>query len=272
MGIKYFLKKFKKKPLSSEKAQKQILKEVLKNIQQNIKNPLEFELRNNAFNNATQGNLKEAIRYCNEAIKINPKGAYNFFLRGISRGDLGLYNESIKDLNEAIKINSKYADAYTKRAIIKSKQNRLENIFSELGSKLSKNQIKVIKDIKDDFDKAIKLDSKNIEAYDLRGMIKMSLKDSKGAINDFQKALKIIPKMPYWSEEDFNAKIFDLKEKLYLAKMWDIKGGKCTKCKKEIKNFNPEENAFTPVIGDGPQIDLSKKPSLLCNLCKKKLR
>ena len=60
---------------------------------------------------------------------------------------------------------------------------------------------------------------------------------------------------------------FDLQERLYLVKMMTLKRGTCIYCKKEIENLNPEKNAFTPVIGDGPEIDIEKEPILICDEC-----
>lgn len=43
------------------------------------------------------------------------------------------------------------------------------------------------------FDKAIKIDTANGDAYSFRGMTKYHLKDLKGAINDYDKAVNLIP-------------------------------------------------------------------------------
>ena len=291
MGFLNFFKKIRKEPKTPEEAMDKVYKVTKKlrlseeeikklrkkknpiDIEKNVKNPKEFSLRNDAIYNAIKGNFEKVIKICDKAIKINPEGAYNFFLRGRSKGDLGYFNEGIKDLDKAIELDEKYADAYTQRAIIKMKKHpEFINLMGSYEKKLSKKQQNILKDIIKDFDKAPKLDSKDAEALDYRGMAKMFLKDYKGGEMDFKKALPLIKKTPYHSLEEIEAKVFNIKEELYLARTCQLKKGKCSICKKEIKNFIPTKNAFTPLIGEGPEIDVNKKPILVCDKCKHKLK
>lgn len=88
---------------------------------QDIKNSKEFKWRNWALHFSLIGEYKKAIKYCDKGIKINPKSAYLFYMRGRSKGDTGKFKEGIKDLNKAIKLNPKFVDAYVERGYIRQK-------------------------------------------------------------------------------------------------------------------------------------------------------
>jgi len=48
----------------------------------------------------------EAIKCCDEAIRINPEYADAWYFKGIALDNLGEYDEAIKCHNEAIRINN----------------------------------------------------------------------------------------------------------------------------------------------------------------------
>ena len=178
-----------------------ILKDVLKKkkdllpIEQNIKNSQEHHLRGEGLAYSMRGDFESAIECCNRAIKINPKGAYSYFLRGRSKGDLGYLEEGLKDLTKAIKLDNTFADAYTNRGIIRSKLEDYEGAISDLN-------------------RAIELDPKDLEALRQRGLIKGLLGDPKGAILDFKKAIKVKPDKHHYISQEM---IDGLKECLALA-------------------------------------------------------
>ncbi len=60
----------------------------------------------------------EALKYCNEAINIDPKYFGVFVNRGILKLKLGMNEEALSDMTRAISINSNDADAYMNRGII----------------------------------------------------------------------------------------------------------------------------------------------------------
>jgi len=238
-------------------------------IEKHTKNPKEHSLRQNALFYAMNYNLQKAIKLCDKAIKINPKGPFNFYLRGRSKADLGFYDDGLDDLNNAIKLDNKYADAYIERARLKSKREGFHlGVLIDYNKKLDKETAEKLKDIMKDYDKGLLLDPNDPQALNQRGLIKLQSGDYKGSIKDFEKALKLIPRVIGLSEVEKEKQAFSIKENIYLAKLYQLKGGICSVCNKKIKNFEPNKNAFTPLLGDGPEIDLDKKPILFCDDCK----
>jgi len=230
-------KKIKNVRIDQEELEKLKQEKNLRPIQKNIKNPKEYGLRIRALNSVMDGNSKKAIKYCEKAIKINPDGAYSYLIRGRAKGALGDIEEGITDFKRAIKLDNKYTDAYIERARFKTNLGDFQGAINDL-------------------DKAVELDPTDIEAIRGRGIVKMNfIKDYNGAILDFNRALRLQPDN------------FDIQECLYIAKMYTLKGGRCSICKKEIIDFNPNKNAFTPVMGDGPEIDVNKEPTLICDEC-----
>ena len=90
-------------------------------IFQDVKNPEESKWRFWALNASMNREYVKAIKYCNKGIKINPKSAYLFYIRGRSKGDIDQLIEGIEDLNEAIKIKPLFSDAFVERGYIKEK-------------------------------------------------------------------------------------------------------------------------------------------------------
>jgi len=84
--------------------------------------------------------------------------------------DYGDYEGALLYLNKAITINPYYADAYSNRG-------------------LSKINLKMYQDAKNDLDKAIKLNNKNASSFNNRGIARFYLKDTLGALEDFNHAV-----------------------------------------------------------------------------------
>ena len=96
-------------------------KETQRPIFTDVKNPEENKGRYWALNASMSGEFAKAIDFCNRGLKINPEGAYLFYMRGRSEGDLGELKEGIEDLNRAIELFPNFAEAYVERGVIKSK-------------------------------------------------------------------------------------------------------------------------------------------------------
>ncbi|MCI0329454.1 MAG: tetratricopeptide repeat protein [candidate division Zixibacteria bacterium] len=82
------------------------------------------------------------------------------FCLGFTNENLGRYDKSIEAYKQAIKINPEYAKAYQNLAVAYTKLNRFQEAFEATTQ-------------------AIRLDSKNIEAHYLRGLMSLIL----GSIN-----------------------------------------------------------------------------------------
>ena len=96
-------------------------------IFQGVKNPEENRIRHHALYFSMNGDYKRAIERATKGIKINPKSAYLFYIRGRSKGDVGLFDGGIKDLDEAIKLKPDYADAFVERGYIEQRKGNPES-------------------------------------------------------------------------------------------------------------------------------------------------
>lgn len=97
-----------------------------KMILQEVKNPEEFQARYHALHYSMEGEYEKSIKYSTQGLKINPKSAYLYYMKGRSKGDLGLFEEGIKDLDKAIKLKPDYADAFVERGYIHRKMGNLK--------------------------------------------------------------------------------------------------------------------------------------------------
>tara|TARA_B100000579_G_scaffold276039_1_gene228256 strand:+ start:1202 stop:1939 length:738 start_codon:yes stop_codon:yes gene_type:complete len=107
-----------------------------------------------------------------KVIKLNPSLDISqfYYNRGVAQFEMGFYHPALSDFNTAISINQGYSDYYIFRGNVKSKLN-----YSEEQS-IS------------DYNKAIQIDSKNLNALFNRAIAKKRIGDKKGACSDFRKA------------------------------------------------------------------------------------
>jgi len=107
-----------------------------------------------------------------KVIKLNPSLDISqfYYNRGVAQFEMGFYHPALSDFNTAISINQGYSDYYIFRGNVKSKLN-----YSEEQS-IS------------DYNKAIQIDSYNLNALFNRAIAKKRIGDKKGACSDFRKA------------------------------------------------------------------------------------
>jgi tetratricopeptide (TPR) repeat protein len=134
----------------------------------------DFELFEEGFNAAENGNYYDAIKYYSKFIELYPNDAEPYNNRGIAKGKLEDYLGSIQDFNKAIEINLNDARVYINRGIAKSS-------LEDYGGAIQ------------DYTKAIEINSNDAEVYTYRGIAKQFLEDYWGAIKDFNKAIEISP-------------------------------------------------------------------------------
>lgn len=113
-----------------------------------------------------------AMEYLNTLIKFIPDLDEAYYLRAVSKYNLGDYRGALIDINRAIEIKPYYSHYYLYRGEIK---NQLFDLISA----------------RDDFDKSIELRSNNPNAYIVRGINSMMQKKFNEAINDFNIAITL---------------------------------------------------------------------------------
>ena len=124
-GLRKAIKGFWKSSKTTQVSDEQL--DDLKNIDnpskmlKNIKSSEELELRQKAliYTNLNKGH--KAIDCLEKAIRINPEGAYSYYLKGRIKGDMTYFEEGMKDLSKAIELDNSFADAYSERGNIKIK-------------------------------------------------------------------------------------------------------------------------------------------------------
>ena len=121
-------------------------------------------------------NFNEAVDYYAKAISINPEKYEYYTVKGATEHLILDYKSAIKDLNKAIELHPKNEFAYYHLALM----------YYYFG---------YIKEALEYSNKSIQYsDGKNLEHYELRARIKLSLKDYEGSIADYKKVLAIAKK------------------------------------------------------------------------------
>ncbi len=119
-----------------------------------------------------------AIEYFNTLLKFVPDLDEAYYLRAVSKYNLGDYRGALDDLNKSISIRPYYSYYYLYRGEVKNK------LFDLVGAR-------------EDFDKAIELKANNADAYIGRGINSMMQKKYEEAISDFNTAISLDKKNPY---------------------------------------------------------------------------
>lgn len=123
----------------------------------------------------------------------------NYFDQATEFYQRGDYKKAIDAYSQAIKLNSIFAPAYCNRG--RAKFNLLAfgptpEEFSEGGINwdyYTKSPSPTIQEVMHDYDKAVELDTKYVDAYFQRGFAKFELKDYQGAISDYDKVIELDP-------------------------------------------------------------------------------
>jgi tetratricopeptide (TPR) repeat protein len=88
---------------------------------------------NLGFYFSEDGEFQEAINFCNDSIKINPKNIYAYINRADALIDSGEYKDALLDSTKAIKLGGKNSDlGYRGRALSWWNLGKLENALADL--------------------------------------------------------------------------------------------------------------------------------------------
>jgi len=115
-----------------------------------------------------------AIRYLDEAIKLEPDSANTFNNRGVAYADLGQYARAIEDYSQAIRLKPDDAKAYNNRGIA----------YYNLG-----HHARAI----EDYNQAIRLKPDYAGAFNNRGNAYLALGQYARAIEDYNQAIRLKP-------------------------------------------------------------------------------
>lgn len=110
-----------------------------------------------------------AIKAATNALLLNGKSDYAYFIRGVSYTKLAIYHQANTEFTEAININNQHASYYIWRAFTYSQRNINEEAVS-------------------DFTKAIELDPNSSYSYFKRGQCYQKMGNHSKALADFDKA------------------------------------------------------------------------------------
>jgi Flp pilus assembly protein TadD len=119
-----------------------------------------------------------AAHELNEVIRLQPKNAEAYYLRGIVYQELEEWDEALKDLNAVLKLTPDDPDALYVRA----------EVLAETGDE---------KAAIADLDKVLKLEPNSPDALGLRGTLRENAGEFAAALADYRKALKIDDEDPY---------------------------------------------------------------------------
>ena len=157
----------------------------------------------NGSNKLQSSDYEGAISEFNKAIKIQPRYADSYNLRGLCKTKLKDAKGALSDFNKAIKLKLDFASAYMNRGDLKASMNDFKGALEDYHeviridptntliydrSGMSKQLLQDFEGSIQDFNKGIELDPKNSDLFFSRGVSKVKINDKKGALNDFKSA------------------------------------------------------------------------------------
>ena len=167
-------------------------------IELNPKHDKAYFLRGNSKSKLED--YRGAIQDFNKVVELKPQHNQIYFYRGLAKSNLEDYSGAIQDFTKAIQINPKYAEAYYWRGMTKiplsykTGVNDIDGIcldFSKAGELGNQDAYEAIKKVCNGNSAK---DKENAETYFNQGVTKGRVKDYKGAIEDFTKAIELNPK------------------------------------------------------------------------------
>jgi len=151
---------------------------------------------------------KAAIVSFDSALRHEPKEPNYFVNRGMAWAKLRDTTAAITDYQQALTLDANHSLASHNLAIIKRAKGEIQESESLLNEAIAKNPTQPYpyaerayyrltnKDLKgalEDYDKVLLLDKKDEESYLNRGLVKEKLKDEKGAFADYTEAISLKP-------------------------------------------------------------------------------
>ncbi len=140
------------------------------------------------------GDLKaQAVRYNNQINQLMPtvRRVANY-----KAASAKMLQEAMDKVEQVLAISPNHSEANKYRTIIKARLGKA--VTSEISQTIKRGEgyhsRKNYRNAIGEFDKVIKLDPENSEAYRLRGLSKQALKDTNGALRDFNRAIEINPR------------------------------------------------------------------------------
>ncbi|MBK7707519.1 MAG: tetratricopeptide repeat protein [Acidobacteria bacterium] len=169
---------------------------------------------NQAKNIAKEGRLDEAITIVDGVLKANPTNTEAATLSQRLKKERETITAQLAKVRTLID-QQRFAEASNELMVAKSLQNLYPPVLEiekELNEKRSKHELEKGAQLKQtikkgdeyyearkyaeafkEYDKALQIDSLNVEAFFSRGVTKLAMKDFAGAIEDFNRALQIDP-------------------------------------------------------------------------------
>jgi tetratricopeptide (TPR) repeat protein len=163
--------------------------------------------RGNAY--SEKGDYDHAIQDYDSAIQLNPNYAQPYNNRGVVYQKKGDYDQAIKDFDEAIKLNPDYAYAFANRAETYQIKHDYQRAVRDYGDALradpnfkaiwngrcwARAVIGQLQDALTDCNNALGAQP-NAVTYDSRGLVYLKLGQYHSAIDDYDSALRLEPKL-----------------------------------------------------------------------------
>jgi len=152
-------------------------------------------------------NSKEAISLYTKAIENSPNDSIAYLSRGKARSHQEDYSGAISDFTKFIQITHNNADVYSERGFAKYQLQDYKEAIADYTKALEMNPgaghvrgDSDINNLKNNTDSAssnskyLLININNYNAYVWRGLAKLGVKDTLGAIADYSKAIEINPK------------------------------------------------------------------------------
>jgi tetratricopeptide (TPR) repeat protein len=130
-----------------------------------------------ALKHARSGDLKIAIAYFDQVLRLSPKDAEALSGRGLALAKSGETDRALADLDKALLLNPKLQAAWNNRGLARNQAGRYRDAIADL-------------------DTAIKMDARDEMAFNNRGNSYLALADFKRALADYDEALRIDPNEP----------------------------------------------------------------------------
>lgn len=134
---------------------------------------------NSGIDKTNKGDMTGALEDFNKSLELKSDWALTYFSKAIVFHNLRKLEDAFENYTQAIKYDPKMVDAYYNRA-------HVVLMFENLDERGLKQALS-------DLSEAINLDGKFLDALYYSAVVKMKLKDYKGAVEDLDRVIEIEP-------------------------------------------------------------------------------